>query len=277
MTNNNDPALEATRLGDELSTITSRLSTVSADLAALAGNLERTATVPASATTPVAEAPVATVPVATAPVAEDPVMPPPAFSSPPPPQPPQPFPPITPFPPSAPFGPPQPQLQYVTPHLGAAPFAGPRPGPFPGPTVVPGYPAAPPKRSVAERLSDAAERGLIGRVLAAVGVGITLTGIVLLLVLAAQAGLLRPELRGAAGRSSPPGSSRSDGGSAADRRSDRARSHLSPRVSPQLSSTSWRPRRSTTGCRRSRRWWWAQRSARASCGSRTDGTVRLWD
>ncbi len=52
---------------------------------------------------------------------------------------------------------------------------------------------------MAEGLSSAAERGVVGRVLAAFGVGITLIGVVLLLVLAAQAGLLRPEARVAGG------------------------------------------------------------------------------
>lgn len=43
------------------------------------------------------------------------------------------------------------------------------------------------------------DRGWIGKALAVAGVGVTLIGVVLLLVLAAQAGLLRPELRVAAG------------------------------------------------------------------------------
>src|SRR5699024_6015375 len=53
--------------------------------------------------------------------------------------------------------------------------------------------------SLADRIASAAERGLVGRVLAAGGVAITLVGVVLLLVLAAQAGLLRPEVRVAGG------------------------------------------------------------------------------
>jgi uncharacterized membrane protein len=44
-----------------------------------------------------------------------------------------------------------------------------------------------------------AEFGWIGKVLAVAGVGVTLVGVVLLLVLAAQAGLLRPEIRVAGG------------------------------------------------------------------------------
>ncbi|WP_165943072.1 DUF2339 domain-containing protein [Gordonia zhaorongruii] len=50
-----------------------------------------------------------------------------------------------------------------------------------------------------QRLAKAAESGLIGKVLAGVGVAITLAGIVMLLILAAQAGLLRPEIRTAGG------------------------------------------------------------------------------
>ncbi|WP_248499531.1 DUF2339 domain-containing protein [Tomitella gaofuii] len=46
---------------------------------------------------------------------------------------------------------------------------------------------------------DAAERGLVGRGLAAGGAVITLVGVVMLLVLAARAGLLRPEVRVAGG------------------------------------------------------------------------------
>ena len=59
---------------------------------------------------------------------------------------------------------------------------------------VPPRPSTPPT-PLSERLAAAAERGLVGRVLAAVGVGITLIGVVMLLILAAQAGLLRPEIR----------------------------------------------------------------------------------
>lgn len=63
-------------------------------------------------------------------------------------------------------------------------------------TPQPGRPPAPP---VSDRISDAVERGLIGKVLAVAGVGVTLVGVVLLLVLAAQAGILRPEFRVAGG------------------------------------------------------------------------------
>ncbi len=52
---------------------------------------------------------------------------------------------------------------------------------------------------MSERIGAAAERGLIGKILATAGVGVTLIGVALLLVLAAQAGLLRPEFRVAGG------------------------------------------------------------------------------
>ncbi|MHC9292871.1 DUF2339 domain-containing protein [Mycobacterium sp. LTG2003] len=57
------------------------------------------------------------------------------------------------------------------------------------PAASPPRPQAPPERS----------EGWIGKVLAVAGVAVTLIGVVLLLVLAAQAGILRPEVRVAAG------------------------------------------------------------------------------
>ncbi|UPW07757.1 DUF2339 domain-containing protein [Gordonia terrae] len=65
-----------------------------------------------------------------------------------------------------------------------------------GPPVLPPRPAGP---SMSERIGAAAERGLIGKILATAGVGVTLIGVALLLVLAAQAGILRPEFRVAGG------------------------------------------------------------------------------
>ncbi|WP_439029533.1 DUF2339 domain-containing protein [Gordonia terrae] len=67
----------------------------------------------------------------------------------------------------------------------------------PVPPVVP--PPRPPGPSMSERIGAAAERGLIGKILATAGVGVTLIGVALLLVLAAQAGILRPEFRVAGG------------------------------------------------------------------------------
>ncbi|MGB3708255.1 DUF2339 domain-containing protein [Gordonia sp. (in: high G+C Gram-positive bacteria)] len=166
MNNNSDPAVAAARLGDELSSIAGRMSTLSSDFAELSASLGKPVTVTA----------------------------------------PQP----------QPRPNPQPQLQYAT----ATPFGRPPVQPYNPQTVYPqtaapqqhvGYPLHPgarqfvppqppaPKRSFSERISDAAERGLVGRILAAVGVGITLIGVILLLVLAAQAGLLRPEVRVAGG------------------------------------------------------------------------------
>jgi uncharacterized membrane protein len=57
----------------------------------------------------------------------------------------------------------------------------------------------PPAAPQPEPDSDKTEFGWIGKVLAVAGVGVTLIGVVLLLVLAAQAGLLRPEIRVAGG------------------------------------------------------------------------------
>ncbi|MEO3760610.1 DUF2339 domain-containing protein [Mycobacterium sp. B14F4] len=68
--------------------------------------------------------------------------------------------------------------------------APPPPPPAPAPTPVPVPPPAPrPPR----------DQGWIGKLLAVAGVAVTLIGVVLLLVLAAQAGILRPEIRVAAG------------------------------------------------------------------------------
>ncbi|WP_347957613.1 DUF2339 domain-containing protein [Gordonia aichiensis] len=195
MTNSTDSAAAAARLRDELSSIAGRMSTVSADFAVL---VEQLAGTPAGRVEPSAPVQVPPAPAQTPAPVQAPRAPDPWSDHRP--QAPHPTTPPPPPPTPGPY-PPQPQLQYVT-----APF-----GPFPGaPTSAPTPPAGPapqwhsaappvPTRSVGERLSDAAERGVIGRVLAAVGVGITLIGVVLLLVLAAQAGLLRPELRVAGG------------------------------------------------------------------------------
>ncbi|MEO9327259.1 DUF2339 domain-containing protein [Gordonia aurantiaca] len=89
-----------------------------------------------------------------------------------------------------------------TPDWGA--LAQQRQGPHPAYAPVPQRPPAPsPPRPatppVSDRISAAVERGLIGKLLAVAGVGVTLIGVVLLLVLAAQAGILRPEFRVAGG------------------------------------------------------------------------------
>jgi uncharacterized membrane protein len=78
----------------------------------------------------------------------------------------------------------------------AAPPQTPQPVPYLPPAVPywpqpPVAPQAPPRRERSE--------GWIGKVLAVAGVAVTLIGVVLLLVLAAQAGILRPEFRVAGG------------------------------------------------------------------------------
>jgi hypothetical protein len=86
-------------------------------------------------------------------------------------------PPVMPYaPPPAPYWPQQ--YAYV-----------PRPTPPPPPMTTPAPPRPRSERS----------EGWIGKVLAVAGVAVTLIGVVLLLVLAAQAGILRPEIRVGAG------------------------------------------------------------------------------
>ncbi|ORB17171.1 DUF2339 domain-containing protein, partial [Mycolicibacterium monacense] len=72
------------------------------------------------------------------------------------------------------------------------PFYLPPPPPPPRPVVPPPPPPAP-------RVPRERSEGWIGKVLAVAGVAVTLIGVVLLLVLAAQAGILRPEIRVGAG------------------------------------------------------------------------------
>jgi uncharacterized membrane protein len=67
------------------------------------------------------------------------------------------------------------------------------------PPPVPPPPPPPPRVSLTERLAAEEGQGWIGKLLAVAGVAVTLVGVVLLLVLAAQAGILRPEIRVAAG------------------------------------------------------------------------------
>ncbi|ALG86147.1 DUF2339 domain-containing protein [Gordonia phthalatica] len=212
MQNNMDPAVTAARLGDELSSIAGQMSAVSDDFAALAERLADTAVAafaersetkaPAPAPAPAAAAVQAPPQQAPRPTtAQEPRQPTPVHQMPPVPQP-QPAAaprPANPAPNNAaPHNPvpSSPMLQYMT-ATTPTPF-GPPPSGATAQSRWTQFPAPQPPadtRSFGERLADAAERGLIGRILAAVGVGITLIGIVLLLVLAAQAGLLRPEIR----------------------------------------------------------------------------------
>ncbi|MBO0680595.1 DUF2339 domain-containing protein [Mycolicibacterium sp. S2-37] len=92
--------------------------------------------------------------------------------------PPQPAPPVAPAPQSAPAW-----RQYAP------------PPPWPHAPVYRPLPPRPPIPAPPRQRSE----GWIGKALAVAGVAVTLIGVVLLLVLAAQAGILRPELRVAAG------------------------------------------------------------------------------
>ncbi|WP_099024452.1 DUF2339 domain-containing protein [Mycolicibacterium palauense] len=69
---------------------------------------------------------------------------------------------------------------------------------YPPPSAHP-YPRPPVAAAPAPRVCWRPEQGWIGKVLAVAGVAVTLVGVVLLLILAAQAGLLRPEIRVGAG------------------------------------------------------------------------------
>ncbi|MGY4709050.1 DUF2339 domain-containing protein [Mycolicibacterium sp. CBM1] len=78
----------------------------------------------------------------------------------------------------------------------------PVPAPVAQPVARPYWPPPPPPVVAQQRPSVVVrdpDRSWIGKALAVAGVAVTLVGVVLLLVLAAQAGLLRPELRVAAG------------------------------------------------------------------------------
>ena len=67
------------------------------------------------------------------------------------------------------------------------------------PAPPPPRPTPPQPMRLAPPAAPAAESGWIGKLLAVAGVAVTLVGVVLLLVLAAHAGLLRPEIRVAGG------------------------------------------------------------------------------
>ncbi|MGW0036839.1 DUF2339 domain-containing protein [Gordonia sp. NPDC003376] len=95
----------------------------------------------------------------------------------------------TPYPPPG-LRPPVPPITYIPPVA-----------PYPGRGHNLGVPLPPQQPSIPlrDRIAAAAERGTLGKILAFVGVAITLIGVILLLVAAAQAGWLRPELRVAGG------------------------------------------------------------------------------
>lgn len=81
-----------------------------------------------------------------------------------------------------------------------APAAGPPPAHrTPAPPPPRRTPPRPASREMTPPAFQAPDSGWIGKVLAVAGVAVTLVGVVLLLVLAAKAGLLRPEIRVAGG------------------------------------------------------------------------------
>ncbi len=103
----------------------------------------------------------------------------------------------------------RPHIPQPAPQLAPPPMPSPMPFPQPylPPTVAyappPPPPVAPPPRSPLPPPPQAPrpprDASWIGKVLAVAGVAVTLIGVVLLLVLAAQAGILRPEIRVGAG------------------------------------------------------------------------------
>ena len=127
-------------------------------------------------------------------------------------------------PPAVPYWP-----QYPTPY-------GPRPYVPPPPPPVPAKPR-----------QDRSE-GWIGKMLAVAGVAVTLIGVVLLLVLAAQAGILRPEFRVAGGAVLAMALVAAAWWLSGGPVDGSARSRWPPRASPRPTSTSSPSRRSTTGC-----------------------------
>ncbi len=97
-----------------------------------------------------------------------------------------------------PVPPPMPTPQpYVPPAAAYAPPPAPHWPPQPAPPIAPPRLTQPPPAPQAPR--PPRDASWIGKVLAVAGVAVTLIGVVLLLVLAAQAGILRPEIRVGAG------------------------------------------------------------------------------
>jgi uncharacterized membrane protein len=97
------------------------------------------------------------------------------------------------------------ELDRLLTHQAPAPVAAPvapywAAGPYPAvPQVTPPVAVAPPAAAPTPPPRTERSEGWIGKVLAVAGVAVTLVGVVLLVVLAAQAGILRPEFRVAAG------------------------------------------------------------------------------
>ncbi|BBY15639.1 DUF2339 domain-containing protein [Mycolicibacterium litorale] len=94
-------------------------------------------------------------------------------------------------------GPPAPQPE-PSPQYATQPWPVPAPLP-PRPVLPPPPPPRVPPPPPVPRVPRERSEGWIGKVLAVAGVAVTLIGVVLLLVLAAQAGILRPEIRVGAG------------------------------------------------------------------------------
>lgn len=201
------PASLLHRIHGEVADLTRRMSIISGDVATLESLLAESAPAPADAPTPT---PTAAQPMSSPqqPAAPSPTPPPaPPFVAPPAAAPHAAFaaPPFVAAPfagapfVAAPFAAP-PAPPFVTAPAGPPPFPpGGRPYPVGLPPAPRPYTPPPPRLSMSERIAAATERGLVGTVLAIAGVAVTLTGVVFLLVLAAQAGLLRPEIRVAGG------------------------------------------------------------------------------
>ncbi len=200
-----DPVVTVARIGGELEEITARLQSITGEVAGLRAVLTATAgAAPApipqlqySTAAPMPPGPTPPTPVPPAPVPPS-VPPSPVSPSPVPPAPGVPVPP--PYPGAPHSGAPQYGVpQYGVPQYGAQQYGLQQQG-LQQHGAVPPYLRPPtPGPSLRDRVAAAGERGLIGKILAVAGVGITLIGVVLLLVLAAQAGLLSPQLRVAGG------------------------------------------------------------------------------
>lgn len=195
MTESHSAVIE--RLSAEFAAMSEQMAKVSAELTGLDRVLTSAAGQPAATSQPATPQPAA-----------------PAVSQ----QPPQPQPPSAQaYWPQAPVAWPSQQWQPVNPpayqagqggypgrpaHAGHQPYVPQPPAPTRAaqparaPQAVPGPAAAPP---VHPRPAKPSDGGWIGKVLAVAGVGVTLIGVVLLVVLAAQAGILRPEIRVVAG------------------------------------------------------------------------------
>ncbi|MCZ4652838.1 DUF2339 domain-containing protein [Gordonia amicalis] len=189
------------RISTEFDAIARQMSTVSAEFAELRRIVENPAVQTGQRSAEQAQASPLTPPTAAS--APTPPASPPPMTTPPMTTPPMTMP-MAQQPPTAWSSPGRPPNQGSSSYGPPARPVPPLPGPHPVYAPVAQRPSAPrpprpPARPLSERVAAAAERGLVGKVLATAGVGVTLIGIALLLVLAAQAGVLRPEFRVAGG------------------------------------------------------------------------------